>query len=86
MEFESIKKKLGETRYPDGKIVAVTVGLAPIHEQHIQEQVARLNYQNPSAGWNRSSYIQWLLDKDIRRVQKEEERIPNLLRTTGTYP
>ncbi len=75
MEFEKIRKRLGETRYAGGKIVTVTVGLAPIHEQHIQTQVARLNYQNPGADWNRSSYIQWLLDKDIKRVQKEEERI-----------
>lgn len=74
MQIESIKKKLGETRYPDGKIVTSTVGLAPIHEQHIQDQVARLNYRNPAAGWNRSKYIQWLIDNDIKRVQKEEER------------
>lgn len=75
MQLERFKKRLGETRYPGGKIVTVTVGLAPTHEEHIQTQVARLNYQNPNASWNRSSYIQWLIDKDIKRVQKEGERI-----------
>lgn len=74
MAFEKIRKRLGETRYAEGKIVTVTVGLAPIHEQHIQAQVARLNFQQPGADWNRSSYIQWLIDKDIKRVHREEER------------
>ncbi len=69
-----LNKRSGETRYRDGKIITVSVGLAPVHEQHIQEQVAKLNYQSPGVDWNRSSYIQWLIDKDIKRVQKEEER------------
>jgi len=67
-------KRNGETLYPGEKIETYTVGLTTTQERHIQAQAARRNYRSPGAGWNRSKYIQWLIDRDMERVQREEER------------
>jgi hypothetical protein len=67
-------KRNGETLYPGEKIETYTVGLTASQEQHVQAEVAKRNYRNPGAGWSRSRYIQWLIDQDMGRKQREEER------------
>lgn len=66
---ERLNKRKGETRYQEGKIKAMTVGLADSQVQHIEEKCAEMNHRKPGSGWNRSRYIQRLIDDDMKKAR-----------------
>jgi hypothetical protein len=69
-----MNRKQGETLYPGEKITTKTIGLTDTQERHVQTRCAVLNLRKPGSGWNRSKYVQSLIDADMKKCQREEEK------------
>ena len=60
--------RLRETNYSE-KLEPCSISLTRSQINHAEVQAAKLSMSNPGEGWNRSKYIQWLIDQDILRTQ-----------------
>lgn len=73
MERNKQNKRSGETRYPGLPVSSRGVAMTDDQANHCDRQAALLNMKNPGCGWSRSKYIQFLIDTDMKKKEKEEE-------------
>ena len=74
MKDKKQNKRQGETRYPGFPVSSRGVAMTDEQANHCDKRAAELNIKKPGEGWTRSRFIQMLIDEDMKRTQKAEER------------
>jgi len=59
--------RLRETIYEGEKLEPCSLSLTRTQINHAEVQAAQLSIRYPGEGWNRSKYVQMLIDQDILR-------------------